>query len=109
VFATLGSSPERWVKILVGFFSIAAAVLSSLQTFLRLGELAEKHSTASLKYGALHREVEEMQSKAAIPPDYPITVRTRWVAIDSESPTVSPKLFDKVQTSIRGSPPIPPS
>jgi SMODS and SLOG-associating 2TM effector domain family 4 len=100
VFGTLESSPELWVKILVGFLSVAAAVLARLQTFLKYGELAEKHNTASLKYGALQREVEEMEAKADMPGDYVSSVRTRWTAIDSESPSISPKLFDKIETGI---------
>src|ERR1019366_3514304 len=45
------------VKLAVGLFSIVAAVLSSLQTFLRLEDRAEKHRLAGIKFGALMREI----------------------------------------------------
>lgn len=101
VFGTLQSQPELWVKMLVGFLSVAAAVLASLQTFLKYGELAEKHSNASLKYGALQHEVEEKEAKGGATEEYVSSVRTRWTAIDSESPSISPKLFDSVQKDVR--------
>jgi hypothetical protein len=41
IFGSLESSPEIWAKIFVGLLSLAAAILASLQTFLRYSELSE--------------------------------------------------------------------
>ena len=101
VFSSLEKAPELWQKMLVGFLSVASAVLASLQTFLKYGELAEKHSNASIRYGALQREVEEQEAKGGATNEYMSSVRTRWTAIDSESPSISPRLFDKVQRDVR--------
>jgi len=43
VFASLENSVTLWAKIAVGLFSIATAILSGLQTFLRFSEKAERH------------------------------------------------------------------
>jgi hypothetical protein len=43
VFATLQDDIDTSLKIFVGVISVTAAVLASLQTFLRFGERAEKH------------------------------------------------------------------
>ena len=45
--------------------SIAVAVLSSLQTFFRYTERAEKHREAAIHYGILNRELERLR---AFPP-----------------------------------------
>jgi len=58
VFATLQKQPELWLQIIVGLASVAAALLTSLQTFLGYSERAEKHRIAGAKYGALGRELE---------------------------------------------------
>jgi len=60
VFASLGKSVDTKFQIVVGLVSILTAVLSSLQTFLRFSERAEKHRIAAARSGALRRELEEI-------------------------------------------------
>ena len=60
VFATLQDEIDTSLKILVGVISVTAAVLASLQTFLRFGERAEKHRVAGESWAALRREIDEM-------------------------------------------------
>lgn len=67
VFATLGRSVDVWLRIAVGLISVVAAVLASLQTFLRFGERAEKHRTAAELWAAIRREIDE---KLALHPTY---------------------------------------
>ncbi|NHF58038.1 DUF4231 domain-containing protein [Flavobacteriaceae bacterium TP-CH-4] len=105
VFATLDSSPKTWVKILVGFLSVAAAVFAGLQTFLNYSEKEEMHRVASQKYGALRREIEEFlvlpKGMNDNPEDFLINIRSRWDAIDNDSPSLSQKLYDKIAKGIR--------
>jgi conflict system pore-forming effector with SLATT domain len=67
VFATLQKDVETSLRIAVGFISVLAAVLASLQTFLRFQERAEKHRAAAEQWAAIRREVHEM---LALHPDY---------------------------------------
>lgn len=60
VFATLGRNVELWLRIAVGMISVLAAVLASLQTFLRFGERAEKHRFAAEKWASIRREIDQM-------------------------------------------------
>jgi hypothetical protein len=60
VFATLQDDIDTSLKIFVGVISVMAAVLASLQTFLRFGERAEKHRVAGESWAALRREIDEM-------------------------------------------------
>jgi len=107
VFATLQSSPQTWIKILIGLFSIAAAVLASLQTILRYAELSQKHKTAAVQYGSLRRELEE--ALAVCTDAEPCTrefinsIRTRWDTIEQESPSIPQRVHDLVVNTLPAS------
>jgi hypothetical protein len=67
VFATLQHNVATVLRVIVGFVSVVAAVLASLQTFLRFSERSEKHRAAAEKWSAVRREIAEM---LALHPDY---------------------------------------
>lgn len=67
VFATLQEDVRTDLRILVGSISVLAAVLASLQTFLRFQERAEKHRAAAELWAAIRREIDQM---LALHPDY---------------------------------------
>jgi hypothetical protein len=58
IFAGLEKDSPR--AMVVASVSILAAVLSALQTFLRLSERAAAHSTAADWYSAVRRDIEEV-------------------------------------------------
>jgi hypothetical protein len=60
VFATLEHQITLALRLAVGMISVLAAILASLQTFLRFGERAEKHRAAAERWAALRREIDEM-------------------------------------------------
>ncbi len=100
VFASLDSSPGQWETIAVGLVSVTAAVLASLQTFLRYPELAEKHKAAAVKYGAVRREVEQALASSTMEQPYPTAfldaIRARWDALDEEAPIVGAAIYDPI-------------
>ena len=59
IFANLVTS-VTYGKAIVGSVSILAAILSSLQTFLRLAEGGTHHGTAADWYAAIRRDIEEL-------------------------------------------------
>jgi hypothetical protein len=67
VFATLQKDVRTDLRILVGFVSVLAAVLASLQTFLRFQERGEKHRAAAEHWSQIRRETKQM---LALHPDY---------------------------------------
>ena len=67
VFATLQHHVNTGLRVLVGMISVVAAVLASLQTFLRFGERSEKHRFAAEAWASLRREIDEM---VALHPTY---------------------------------------
>lgn len=56
--ATNAVAPE--LRVVVGLTSMGAAVLASLQTFLRYTERADLHRRAGARYGAVRRRLEAM-------------------------------------------------
>jgi hypothetical protein len=59
VFSTLSETADQaWVKIVIGFVSMSAAVLAGVQTFLSAGEKAESHRSAAASFSRLQREIE---------------------------------------------------
>jgi hypothetical protein len=64
VFADWGK--DTALKWGVGSISIAAAVLASLQTFLKFGENATLHGAAASWFSAIRRDIDEL---IALPPE----------------------------------------
>lgn len=60
VFAALGDKIDATYQITVGFLSVTAAVLAALQTFLKWGELAAKHSSTAAEYGSVKRQIDQI-------------------------------------------------
>jgi hypothetical protein len=98
VFATLQENVGTSWRILVGIVSVLAAVLASLQTFLRFQERAEKHRAAAELWAAIRREIDQM---LALHPDYLAertdpkayldTLRRRMGEVSAQSPEIGNK------------------
>lgn len=88
VFATLQSKPEFWWQVTVGLLSIAAAILSGLQSFLGFNDKAEKHRTAGSKYNAVGRELELWLSQPEEDNVRLDAIRQRIDALAQESPHI---------------------
>ena len=95
----LGVDPDV-VLVLVGTISVLAAVLSSLQTFLRYATRAEGHRIAALRYETLRRD---MATTLALPreargaPDRSLdSVRNRMDRYAKESPTIGERTWERL-------------
>jgi hypothetical protein len=87
IFSSLDSSIPygHWV---IGSVSMLAAVLSSLQTFLRLSETATHHGVAADWYSAIRRDAEELM---ALPRDLRGDARSRLDSLRKEMNKVGQK------------------
>ena len=65
-FATLTHDVNVGIRIAAGTLSVIAAVLASVQTFLRFGSRAEQHRVAAERWSAIRREIEKARS---LPPE----------------------------------------
>ncbi len=101
VFATLGESVSLPLRILVGFLSVGAAVLASLQTFLRLGERSEKHRVAAALYSALRRDIESVLAtpRKERPDAEPLfeQIKLQLKTYGKESPAIGEREWAKVR------------
>jgi hypothetical protein len=92
IFATLTISPQLWAKIAVGLLSLSAAVLASLQTFLRYGERAKQHKEAGQKFGILRRRIEAAIAEGVLPPGFFTSISKQWDQFAEEYPPLPPRI-----------------
>jgi hypothetical protein len=68
IFASLSTeSRSVLATVVIGFVSIMAAILSSLQTFLGFSERADRHRDAGVKYGTIGRKMELLLNENVMP------------------------------------------
>ena len=103
VFASLSSVDiTPMAKIMVGSLSVIAAVLSSLQTFFKYSERAEKHRSTAARFGAIRRKLEILyadQSDIA-EKHYLDSLREELDQLSDESPHVPVSVFERIQKNI---------
>lgn len=108
VFASLEKNVDGDLRIIVGLISIAAAILASLQTFLRFSERAERHRLTGSAYGAIRRSLEfvktfppgdEEQLKAAM-----AEIKKQMDALAKEAPEVPSSMKKRLDNEIKGRP-----
>jgi hypothetical protein len=105
VFATLGKDSHTEFRIAVGCVSVLAAVLSSLQTFLRFSERAEKHRAVGVRYGAIRREIELLQTSTQPYDSKRIdAVREKIDSISTEAPELSQRIWKRTEGLLKGRP-----
>ena len=95
VFATLQEQVDIRLRVLVGFLSVAAAVLASLQMFLRFSERAEQHRTIAARAGSLRREVEQLLATTPqeVAEDKLNSLRAEMDKLAEDAPSVSEKIW----------------
>lgn len=106
VFSSVGQHEQNVaLTIVTGLLSIAAAILSTLQTFLGYSANAERHKISASKYGMLRRELElfiedQDVSKEAFK-DFTQSFRMRWDAVDQESLPIPERIHEKSLAQIK--------
>ena len=107
VFATLQETVNTATRIAAGIAIALAAVLASLQTFLGLGERAEKNRAAAENWSAIRREISEMlalhpahTATRGDPKDYLDALRARMDEVAAE-PRRCPAGFGPARTPKR--------
>ena len=103
VFASLQNAKvPTTVRIVVGSISIIAAVLSSLQTFLRYGMRSQGHRIATIRYETLRRDISELLALPRQARPDPVrqldSVRQRLDRYAKESPTIDERPWAKLES-----------
>lgn len=104
IFASLGSSNElpTALRIAAGLISISAAVLASLQTFLKFSERAEKHRAIAARYGAIRRQIEQILAFEEINSDVLKNIRSQIDTLGEEAPEIPKHIFDRMDAYLKG-------
>jgi len=103
IFATLTRSPSPRTQIYVGLLSVTAAVLASLQTFLRFSERAEKHRACGAKYAGLKTELEMIRAFPREPLEMQKFLESfgaKWAALHGESPTIPERIYARATSRV---------
>jgi hypothetical protein len=111
VFATLQENTSATIRLAVGGASVLAAILASIQTFLRHEERAEKHRIAGVRYGTLKRRIEH---HIVFPPAETAEIerlvdglRIDWDALNEECPSIPMGVWKRVERATRSEGPAP--
>lgn len=87
------SLDKAYLKTIIIILSLLAALTTSLQTFLRLGDKAELHRSRASRYGSLKRSIELFAIKEYKQEELSIflkDVESKWAMIAEDAP-VTPK------------------
>lgn len=99
VFATLAKSQEGRIQLAVGMLSVAAAVLASLQTFLKLPERSELHRVAGARYAALARDIQVLKAIPADQRENPKQaledLKSKLDSVGIESPDIPTRIYKR--------------
>jgi len=99
LFSALASKevPGLWV----GLLSIAAAVLTAVQTFMDFGGRSDKHRIAAVKYKASIRAIEyllmRLSKSDTVTDEELLDLRTQLDNLEESAPVVMPKIYDAVE------------
>ncbi len=100
IFATLQEQGMLLLRVILGFISVAAAVLAALQTFLRYAERSEKHRAAGAAFGAIRRELEQMKAQPEGQQGdlktFLDSVRERFDSLAQQTPEIPAFMWEKL-------------
>lgn len=100
IFAGLQQSTSWALQLATGLCSVIAAVLASLQTFLRFGERASQHRLAGARYSTLKTELETvatfgLKDDSEVTEKFLRDFRGRWASLNEDSPTVPERIHTR--------------
>ncbi len=102
---------DRGIYVMA-FLTLTSAFLSSLQTFLKLSERAEKHRASAAHYAAIRRDLEKTAALLPVsrgkPKAYLDGIQKQMDALAKESPVVSNRLFSSTIAKASGYSPLKP-
>jgi len=101
VFSALAAQSKSPVSLWVGLLSVAAAVLSALQTFLDFPARAERHRAAGVKYKAVIRSLEHslanLADSTALTQDQVSRIEQRLDELEDSAPVIMPRIYSAVE------------
>ena len=81
--------------------SVSRVALTSLQTFFKYSERAERHKTAAVQIGEVRRELEQKLQFAQLDEALTKMIREKWNAADRQSPTIPTHIYERIENLVR--------
>jgi len=96
LFSSLGTSADVRLITFAAIMSVAAVILTALQTFLNYGELVSAHRAAAGAYGSLRRRAEQLvvfedPAKLREPMSQ---IADTWTKLDQDSPDLPQGIYE---------------
>jgi len=104
VFTALTRSENTILLILAGIISIIAVIFSASHDFLKLPELALRHSQAVNLYGKLRRELEidlNQMDDNEVTKEVLNKISNEWSELDKKVPPVPNRLYQKIKKEVK--------
>lgn len=105
VFATLSKYRNTIIQIATGVIALMAVIFTTLQTFLKFGDRAEKHKIAGAKYHNIRRKIDMFLLWVSCHPDENIEIQNRidkiaeeLNSLSIESPSLKEKYYNEGKT-----------
>lgn len=101
LFATLSRQQvNRTLRVVIGVVSVAAAILTALQTFFRFSERAERHVVAADWYSAVRRQLDVLIALPADQRGHPKEcldrIRKEMSTIGQQAPEIGQQLWSRL-------------
>ena len=100
VFASLQNSDISWIKFLMVVLSVSMVALTSLQTFFKYSERAERHKTAAVQIGEVRRKLEQKLQFVQLDEALMKMIREKWNAADRQSPTIPTHIYERIESLV---------
>jgi hypothetical protein len=105
-FANASNGGRMASQIVIGCFSVLAAVISFVAASYKSSDPAQRHKAAAVAYGRVRRKVEEKiletgGSDASVSQAWADELCKEWNAVDAETPPVPQHVFRKVKSEVR--------
>jgi hypothetical protein len=104
LFSAIASSTNSTLIAAAGLLSVAAVILSALQTFLGYGQLAATHHAAAISYGALRRRVELItvfRDSSGLREQMPV-IAAAWTKLGENSPDLPLGIYEYARKWVSG-------
>jgi|BarGraIncu01122A_1022018.scaffolds.fasta_scaffold26935_1 hypothetical protein len=102
-FSRVSVSNDQTIFIVVGFISVAAAVLSGVNSFLNFPELGAKHTETGLKFGELRRRMDVINSLVCDDPKteaHLTEIGDAFNAALKGAPILAPRFYDAAEKKL---------
>ncbi len=102
-FFFVGREVPIWVQYVVGFSGLIQVILTSLHTWFKYNELAQKHHEAGSEYAAIRRQIEELEAFSEDVTNEKLKeIRVRWDNISKKIPVAPTSVWRATQKAYRG-------